>query len=47
MSPERNRKADFTASWISGATSTLMPYPKNTLNLASLLKPLSYMVITY
>ena len=42
--PTRYRNADFTASWFYGPFSTLLPYPRETFNLAASFEPLSYKV---
>ena len=43
----RLQKVDFTASWAYGDFSTLMPYPREELDLAASFKPLSYEVVRY
>ena len=35
-------KVDYPAAWHYGPFGTLLPYPKETINLAASFKPLSY-----
>ena len=41
----RFEKVDFPASWAYGGFGALMPYPREKLDLAASLKPLSYEVV--
>ena len=40
----RFEKVDFPAAWSYWPASTLLPYPKETFNLAASFEPLSYEV---
>ena len=42
----RLQKVDFPAAWTYGSFSTLLPYPRERINLAASFEPLSYEVYT-
>ena len=43
----RVKKVDFPSSWAYAPFSTLLPYPRETLDMAASFKPLSYEVYFY
>ena len=45
--PSRLAKADIPASWLQVSFSILLPYPKDSTNIAAAAKPLSQKVIKY
>ena len=44
--PSRFKQVDLSANWYQGPFATLVPYPKEKLNVTAPFKPLSYEVIT-
>ena len=44
VNPFRFAKVDFPAAWAYWPISTLLPYPKETIDLAACFKPLTYEV---